>query len=160
MSLYCTRCSNPVPEGRNQCGVCNNGFISQLACLNCRSPVERGLADCSNCSSCGRSRPNDGGYYPQPRQDGMALVRSSLWGDEMSDPRRSAGQFGAISDVNVPDNVQEFLGDLLRNIQSLLQLASKLAYFAPTDNTRACIRDCRSLAIRLQEEYEIRRGSK
>jgi len=154
VSLYCTVCSNHVPGGRNQCGVCNNGFVSQLACASCRCPVERGVGACPRCS--GRGDQHGSSYFPPMSQGG--LVRRSSWGNELDDVRRDAGQFGAISDVRVPDNVQEFLGDLAENARSLMQLASKLAYFAPTENTRACIRDCRALAIRLQEEYETRRG--
>jgi hypothetical protein len=155
MSLYCTTCSNHVPSGRNQCGVCNNGFVSQLACTSCRCPVERGTATCSRCSGNGGVSPE--AYY-QPPQQQRSLTRRSVWGNELDGVRRDAGDFGAISDVRVPDNVQQFLGDLVMNARSLLELASKLVYFAPTDNTRACIRDCRALAIKLQEEYETRRG--
>jgi hypothetical protein len=154
MSLYCISCSNPVPSGRNQCGVCNNGFVSQLACANCSCLVERGKASCSRCPG---SRGASEDYY-QPPQQSRGLVRPSIWGNEMEVRRDGAGQFGAISDVRIPDDVQYFLGDLVANARSLLELANKLVHFAPTDNTRACIRDCRSLAIKLQEEYETRRG--
>ena len=155
MSLYCTLCSNHVPEGRNQCGVCNNGFVSQLACASCRCPIERGMATCSRCGSGARDAYHEPARYFPPQ---TGLVRQSIWGDELADVRRDAGRFGAISDVRVPDNVQDFLNDLVVNARSLLDLASKLVYFAPTDSTRACIRDCRALAIRLQEEYEVRKG--
>ena len=155
MSLYCVVCSNHVPDGRNQCGVCNNGFVSQLACASCRCPVERGTAACSRCLG-GQRQTQQPVYYGPSQTQG--LVRSSLWGEELGEVRRDAGQFGAISDVRVPDNVQAFMGDLVRVARELLVLSNELAHFAPTDSTRACIRDCRALAIRLQEEYETRRG--
>lgn len=50
MSLYCTVCRYPIPEGLNQCPQCRNGFISQLACAVCNRPVQRGSTSCFQCS--------------------------------------------------------------------------------------------------------------
>ena len=69
-----------------------------------------------------------------------------------------AGRFGAISDVTVPDDVAGMMGEIARTVQGLLQLASRLAGVAGTERSRDCIRGCRDLASRLQEELETRRG--
>jgi len=69
-----------------------------------------------------------------------------------------AGRFGAISDVTVPDGVASVLGDIARTVQVLLALGNKLATVAGTERSRECIRGCRDLASRLQEELETRRG--
>ena len=157
MSLYCSVCSNHVPGGRNQCGVCNNGFVSQLACVSCSCLVERGKAVCPRCSGSSTGPAERQPVYYGPSQS-HGLVRQSLWGEELGEVRRDVGRFGAISDVSVPDSVQEFMGDIARLAGELLVMSNKLASFAPTESTRTCIRECRALAIRLQEEYEIRRG--
>ena len=49
MSLYCTICRYPVPEGVNQCINCRNGFIPQLACSNCNRTLARGSNSCFQC---------------------------------------------------------------------------------------------------------------
>ena len=50
MSLYCTVCRYPIPEGLNQCPQCRNGFIPQLACAVCNRSVQRGSTSCFQCS--------------------------------------------------------------------------------------------------------------
>ena len=55
MSLYCTICRYPVPEGVNQCTNCRNGFLPQLACAGCNRPVARGSNSCFQCRA-GRPR--------------------------------------------------------------------------------------------------------
>ena len=54
MSLYCTICRYPTPDGVNQCTNCRNGFLPQLACSTCGQMVMRGEASCFRC---GRGRP-------------------------------------------------------------------------------------------------------
>ena len=51
MSLYCTVCRYPVPEGINQCTNCRNGFVPQLACSDCNHLVQRGSTSCFQCRS-------------------------------------------------------------------------------------------------------------
>jgi hypothetical protein len=72
--------------------------------------------------------------------------------------RRDVGNFGALADVSVPDNVSGLLMDIQQTVQSLLTLATKLSHYAQTEGTRMCIRNCRNLATELQEEFETRRG--
>lgn len=144
MSLVCTMCSNPVPEGRNQCLVCNRGFTPQLMCSGCRRVVDRGAAECPTCL------PADRPYYGQlvrkgHHQDGALVARD-------------VGHFGALSDVSVPDGVSDLLREIQTNVRSLLDLASRLSHYAQTEGTRSCIRGCRNLATELQEEFETRRG--
>ena len=144
MSLYCSMCSNQVPEGRNQCLVCNRGFTPQLVCSGCRRVVERGAAECSFCA-----RTGDNGYGQLTRRDHH---------QESAMVRRDVGNFGALADVSVPDNVSGLLMDIQQTVQSLLTLATKLSHYAQTEGTRMCIRNCRNLATELQEEFETRRG--
>ena len=63
MSLYCTVCRYPVPEGINQCTNCRNGFVPQLACADCNRPVQRGSTSCFQCRS--RQRPAVADLYSQ-----------------------------------------------------------------------------------------------
>ena len=67
MSLYCTVCRHPVPEGINQCPNCCNGFIPQLACADCNRPVQRGSASCFQC----RSRQPPAAAEPAPQIQGL-----------------------------------------------------------------------------------------
>jgi hypothetical protein len=163
MSLYCSVCGNNVPEGRNQCGVCNNGFVSQLACGVCLRLVTRGNARCSDCpGSAGvegyspsdndesSSRSTERRRYENRRTE---LVRR---GGETS---LDAGRFGAISDVTVPDNEAALMGELGRGVQVLLNLANTLSRSSGhTEISRKVIRECRTLATLIQEELETRRG--
>ena len=155
MGLYCTNCRNPVPEGVNQCRVCNNGFVHQLACERCGQVVVRGAAACPQC---GLRAPQPYVPYDQPvravARRPQEYDRSMTFGEI----RDGAGRFGAISDVTVPDGVAGLMGDISYTVQTLLSLASKLATVAGTERSRDCIRGCRDLASRLQEELETRRG--
>lgn len=168
MGLFCTNCRNPVPEGVNQCRVCNNGFVHELACSQCGRSVIRGAAFCA-CTLF--QRPSS--YQPPDFPEGFQ-VRSPEEVPTRALSRRTsqneygqltygetfdgAGRFGAISDVTVPDGVASVLGDISRTVQTLLSLANKLATVAGTERSRECIRGCRDLASRLQEELETRRG--
>lgn len=157
MSLYCTVCSNDVPEGVNKCLACNNGFVSQLACRTCSVPVVRGAATCPRCAARGfqgHVRENFVGRF----DGGGALVASQSFRREVSVVRSDAGEFGAISDVTVPDGVVRLMGDIAATVRQVLELANELAHTAPTEGTRLCIRECRNLATTLQEELERRRG--
>ena len=158
MGLFCTNCRNPVPEGVNQCRVCNNGFVHQLACSECGNLVLRGAASCPM----RHSGTDASSYFSAQQSPSRDLARRSVsrsygeltYGETYDD----AGRFGAISNVTVPDDVSSVLGDIARTVQNLLGLASKLAAVAGTDRSRECIRGCRDLASRLQEELETRRG--
>lgn len=174
MGLYCTNCHNAVPEGVNQCRVCNNGFVHQLACSECGVLVIRGAAACGNMHTGEYARPDpqnsygglgssarehQGRVYPSRTE----LARVPLWrSDEGSmihgETFDGVGRFGAVSDVTVPDGVANLMGEIGRTVQDLLTLARKLASVASTDRSRECIRGCRDLASRLQEELETRRG--
>ena len=159
MSLYCSSCSNPVPEGLNQCRVCNRGFIPQLVCSGCSRVVERGAATCAYC-------PTSRQDYTSPtsvRQQSQAMMISRPEWEraqhrEMVTTDYDAGRFGAISNVSVPENVADLMLDLQQEVRSLLALATKLAHYAQTEGSRHVIRQCRELATLLQEEFETRRG--
>ena|ERR1700690_3272826 len=168
MALYCSVCGNNVPEGRNQCGVCNNGFVSQLACGVCLRLVTRGNARCSDCP--GNARVE--GYNPSDNDESSSrsperrrhenrsteLARRWDWarGNETS---LDAGRFGAISDVTVPDNEAALMGELGRGVQVLLNLANSLSRSqGHTEISRRVIRECVTLATLVQEELETRRG--
>lgn len=161
MALFCSVCSNPTPEGVNQCKVCNNGFVSQLSCSTCGNFIERGTATCPRCPRNSLSRQDRSnylsvdsfGFLPPSRGDverGIALAR----GSRMSD----VGLFGAHSDVTVPSDVAEMFVEISSTIQAVLRLSSLLMTLTPTANTRNTVRECRQLALSLQEELEIRRG--
>lgn len=165
MSLFCTNCRHNIPEGMNQCHVCNNGFVHQLRCSTCGNTVERGMAVCLACAG-GTVRADQGGlsrfsdserglsrFLPPSRGD-VGRLRSLERGEHFSD----AGLFGALSDVTVPEDVSGMLGEISGAIQVVLRLSSKLATLAPADRTRGTIRACRELALILQEELEGRRG--
>ena len=165
MGLFCTNCRNNVPEGVNQCHVCNNGFVHQLKCSICGNVVERGMAVCLQCPGNGvgselsmlgehnRDRSLSR-FMPASRGD-VARLRSLERGEHISD----AGIFGALSDVTVPEDVSGLLGEISGAIRIVIQLAARLASLAPADRTRGTIRACRELAVILQEELESRRGS-
>ena len=159
MGLFCTNCRNPVPEGVNQCRVCNNGFVHQLACYQCGNHVARGAAACG-CMQSGQYYAPPGYSSPASQSRELSRRTSSREYGELTygETFDGAGRFGAISDVTVPDGVASVLGDIARTVQTLLALASKLATVAGTDRSRECIRGCRDLASRLQEELETRRG--
>ena len=171
MSLVCTTCRNPVPEGVNQCKVCNNGFVSQLACERCGCRVERGSASCPRCSET-RDRPLSVGSVFQGESERAMTTSGFLPGSvtPRGDLVRYAdldggvsvgdvGTFGAHSDVTVPRSVAELLVDLVEAIRMLSRLSAKLVVVAPTDTTRDLVRGCRTLMIVLQEEVDARRGS-
>ena len=84
-------------------------------------------------------------------------MRSSR-GRELSDVRFDAGEFGAISDVTVPEGVVRLMNEIAATVRQVLTLANELAHTAPTEGTRQCVRECRNLATTLQEELERRRG--
>lgn len=151
MSLHCTVCRNPVPDGVNLCRTCNNGFVSQLACSSCGNTVVRGAAACGYCSTA---------PYRNERSQGLVPARQPHHLGELTfgGTRFDAGQYGAISDVSVPDGVADMFHEIGHVVQSLLTLANRLSRVAGTEGTRACIRSCRDLASRLQEELETRRG--
>ena len=156
MSLHCSICDNPVPEGRNQCLVCNRGFTPQLVCSGCRRVVERGQAACAYCAPPRHQYAEPGPPMPQSQ----AMVYRPAWGHgrEMATTDHDAGRFGAISSVSVPDDVAGIMMDLQQEVRSLLALATKLSHYAQTGGSRHCIRQCRELATLLQEEFETRRG--
>jgi hypothetical protein len=164
MGLFCTNCRNNVPEGTNQCRICNNGFVHQLKCSTCGEIVERGMAICLRCSGSGAksdlSLLGGGGdrslsrFLPPSRGD-VTRLRSLERGEHIAD----AGIFGALSDVTVPEDVSGMLGEISSTIQTVLRLATHLAALAPADRTRGTIRACRELAVILQEELESRRGT-
>jgi len=164
MGLFCTSCRNPVPEGVNQCRVCNNGFVHLLACSQCGQVVLRGAAVCGACSR--QQFVQEPGYFspdhvPQAGSSRALSRRTSqnAYGElTFGETFDGAGRFGAISDVTVPDGVAGLFGDISSVVQGLLTLASKLAAVAGTERSRECIRGCRDLASRLQEELETRRG--
>ena len=162
MTLFCSTCGNHVPAGRNQCGVCNNGFVSQLACEDCRILVTRGAAVCSHCHG-----GKEAGYA---RVEPASMISTD---DEFRTPGRrdtqlarrggetalDVGRFGAISDVTVPDGEAALMGEISRGVQTLLNLANSLSHSAGhTEISRKVIRECRTLATLLQEELETRRG--
>jgi hypothetical protein len=164
MSLFCSNCRNAIPEGTNQCRICNNGFVHQLTCSTCGNAVARGMAICPLCERGGGratgmllGAEGDRGlsrFMPPSRRDTerrLALAR----GEHFSD----AGMFGAYSDVTVPEDVGGLYAEIGGTIQTVLQLSARLAALAPADRTRATIRACRELAVILQEELETRRGS-
>lgn len=164
MGLFCTNCKNNVPEGTNQCRICNNGFVQQLKCSTCGALVERGMAVCLNCSGkdpdgltvLGDSnRERSLSRFLPPSRGDVSRLRSLERGEHFSD----AGLFGALSDVTVPEDVSGLLGEISSSIQVVLKLAGHLASSAPADRTRGTIRACRELAVILQEELECRRGS-
>lgn len=157
MTLYCSVCGNHVPEGRNQCGVCNNGFVSQLACVSCRRLVTRGTAVCGSC----QDSPGYSDVLPvrfSSGKQGTELGRRDSSGRE-GETALDVGRFGAISDVTVPDNEASLMGELGRGVQMLLTLANTLSRSCGhTEISRKVIRECRTLATLLQEELETRRG--
>ena len=73
MSLYCTVCRYPVPEGVNQCTNCRNGFIPQLACAGCNRPVARGSSSCFQCRA-GRPRSEIVDLETVPPGGGMGSI--------------------------------------------------------------------------------------
>ncbi len=164
MGLFCTNCRNNVPDGVNQCRICNNGFVHQLKCSTCGNVVERGMAICLPCS--GRvveselsvlgdqNRDRSLSRFLPPSRGDVARLRSLERGEHISD----AGIFGALSDVTVPEDVSGLLGEIAEAIQGVLRLSAHLAGSAPADRTRGTIRACRELAVILQEELECRRG--
>jgi len=165
MGLFCTNCRNNVPEGSNQCRVCNNGFVHQLKCSTCGGVVERGMAVCLNCS--GReqeglsllgeqNRDRSLSRFLPPSRGDVSRLRFLERGEHFSD----AGIFGALSDVTVPEDVSGMLGEISEAIQVVLRLSTRLAASTPADRTRGTIRACRELALILQEELECRRGSR
>jgi len=158
MGLYCTSCRNPVPEGVNQCQVCNNGFVHQLECGLCGNLVVRGAAACVRCSSSSSYSPPRSYGEVSERALSSRTVQDNYGHPTYGETFDGAGRFGAISDVTVPDDVVGVFNDIAREVRSLLSLASKLASVAGTERSRECIRGCRDLASRLQEELETRRG--
>jgi hypothetical protein len=163
MSLYCSVCGNNVPEGRNQCGVCNNGFVSQLACWVCLRLVTRGNARCSDCP--GNARVE--GYNPSDNDESSSRSperrryenRSTELARRGGETSLDAGRFGAISNVTVPDNEAALMSELGNGVQVLLNLANTLSRSkGHTEISRKVIRECRTLATLIQEELETRRG--
>lgn len=73
MSLYCTICRYPVPDGFNSCTNCRNGFIPQLACSSCNQVLPRGSVSCFRCRT---GRPKDGtvDLAVVPSDDGMQSI--------------------------------------------------------------------------------------
>jgi hypothetical protein len=85
------------------------------------------------------------------------FLRPSL-SAQVSD-RYSAGRYGVDAEVQIPAGDAELMSLMLRAAALLQELGTRMNGFqGHLELTRANIRSCRSLAIDLQEEVEIRRG--
>ena len=73
MSLHCTICRHPVPEGYNSCTNCRNGFVPQLACSGCGRIVARGSSSCFQCRS-GSPKPEIVDLEVIPPDDRMQSI--------------------------------------------------------------------------------------
>lgn len=118
-----------------------------LICSSCRITTPD---DMSRCPSCGRILSSTELVY-SPQRTGYDRALSTTVYD--------AGEFGAASRVSVPDGVAALMNEICGVGQALLRLANNMSHSpGHTPSTRECIRGCRDLASRLQEEFETRRG--
>jgi len=66
---------------------------------------------------------------------------------------------GVLAYVSIPPQDVDNMNLMAQTVVILQTLAFKMNNFtACSESTRKCIRECRSLAIILQEEIEVRRG--
>lgn len=118
-----------------------------LFCSHCRITTPD---DMSSCPACGRDLSTRGMIYAPSRVGRDETALASFY---------EAGRFGVTSRVSVPDDVFDLLQEIGGVVQSLLRLANNMSHSSGlTPTTRDCIRGCRDLATRLQEELETRRG--
>ena len=92
--------------------------------------------------------------FTPPSRGDVERELALVMGTHLSD----VGVFGAHSDVTVPSNVTALFSEISQTIQSVLRLASVLMTLSPTSRTVETVRECRRLALSLQEELETRRG--
>ena len=171
MGLYCTTCSNGVPDGFGQCLACKAGHVPQLACSTCRNVVPRGATSCARCdaSLVFARRPLD---LPQlgATSSGVGIVASpsappALPGlpphvrSLVVPETYQAGRFGVTATVSIPPGDVDIMNDLGKLVVLLHTMAQRMNSFqGHTDHTRALIRAMRMLATDVQDEVEIRVG--
>jgi len=162
MALYCLTCRNVAGTGAAVCDHCKNGFVSKLACATCNKVVDSGFSYCPDCARTINVATSSIELVP-PKGSLPALSLSLPPGLDpyarVPEVRRDAGRFGVTATVQIPRHDVDVLDKMNQVAAVLHALAAEMNTFTGIgESTRSCIRGCRDLATRLQEEIEIRRG--
>lgn len=156
--LYCSTCGQVVPKGFNQCGNCNNGFVSKLACGNCGKEVPSGAGSCARCEPPQAEGVLVLGGAPSALPRLPAALTTFHRPAAVPDVYR-AGKLGANARVTMGGRDAEILtrlGDAAVLLQALaVELNGLQGHMA---STRTLIKGCRTLSADMQEEIETRLG--